>query len=168
MEIGPTRSQVGVIVFSSRAYIEFGLTTYSSRASLSSAINNLRYTGGGTNTAAALTLLTNLGFTGARPVNEGVPRVAIVVTDGQSNDFSATLRAAQVLQQNASITTYAVGIGSADSRELNAIASTRNGRKLVYSISGFVSSEVRRLQEDLNQQACTGTHMVRNELKDIK
>ena len=160
LEIGPTRSQVGVIVFSTSATVQFSLATYSNRFSLTSAVNSIRYIGGGTDTADALTLLARRGFIGARPLDQGVPRVAIVVTDGESNSPSATASAANVLRQNASITVYAVGIGNADLTELNSIASTRNGVKLVRFISGFVNDEVERLQEDLNEQTCTGIQLI--------
>lgn len=156
LEIGPTRSQVGVIVFSDDAYVQFNLNTYSDRVTLMSAVNSVPYIGGGTNTADALQLLASQGFVGARPVSEGVPRVAIVVTDGMSNEPQDTVRAAEALRQGTSITTYAVGIGGADMTELNTIASTRNGVKLVRFIGSFDATEVERLQEDLNEQACTG------------
>ena len=156
LEIGPTRTQVGVIVFSSEAYVEFGLSTYSSREELTDAISRIPYYGEGTHTADALYLLVNEGFTEARPKIEGVPQIAIVVTDGQSNDPSSTVVAARALKQIESITTYAVGIGSANIDELETIASVRNGENLVRYISSFDLVELERLQEDLNDQACTG------------
>ena len=158
LEIGPTRSQIGVIVFSTGANIEFSLDTYSNRTSLASAVNSIQYSGGLTNTADALHLLINQGFDGARPESEGVPRVAIVITDGQSSNGTATKAAAEVLSQNSLISVIAVGIGNADISELNAIANTRDGRGLVRSISGFDETEIERLQEDLNDQTCTGTY----------
>ena len=153
LEIGPTRSQVGVIVFSDDAQVQFNLGTYSDRMSLMSAVNNIPYISSGTNTADALYLLASQGFVGARPVNEGVPRVAIVVTDGKSNEPRNTIRAAEVLRQNQLITTYAVGIRGANIVELDTIASTP---ELVRFIDSFGATEVQRLQEDLNEQACTG------------
>ena len=146
-------------MFSTSVFVQFGLTTYSNRLSLTSAVNNIQYIGDGTNTADALLLLASRGFIGARPLDQGVPRVAIVVTDGRSNDPSATASAANELRQDSSITTYAVGIGDADLTELNTIASTRNGVKLVRFISSFDADEVERLQEDLGRQTCTGIYI---------
>ena len=51
------RSAVGVIMFGDTAYIEFNLQVYTSLNTLLSAINQLPYNGGGTDTAEALTLL---------------------------------------------------------------------------------------------------------------
>ena len=156
LEIGPTRTQVGVIVFSSSAFISFNLSTYSSRETLTSAVNQITYSGGGTNTAQALNLLINEGFAEARPKIQGVPRVAIVVTDGKSNDPLLTVAAAEALRREPSITTYAVGIGNANINELNAIASKRNGQNLTRYIGSFDLTELERLQEDLREQTCTG------------
>ena len=47
-------------------------------------MNQVRYMGGGANTADALEYMRRLGFSqhsGARP---GVPRIAVVITDGSS------------------------------------------------------------------------------------
>ena len=156
LDIGPRRTQVGVIVFSSTASVSFHLNSYSDRQSLMAAVNRIPYIGSGTKTADALYLLINQGFVGACPKNQGVPRVAMVVTDGKSNDPSLTVTAAEALRQVPSIMTYAVGIGGADETELNTIASTRNHRKLVRYISSFNLVELERLQEDLREQACTG------------
>ena len=157
LDIGPKRTQVGVIVFSSTASNSFHLNTYSDRQSLTAAVDGIPYIGGGTKTADALYLLINQGFAGARPKSQGVPRVAMVVTDGKSNDPDQTVIAAAALRQVPSIMTYAVGIGGADRTELNTIASTRNNHKLVRYISSFDLVELERLQEDLREQACTGT-----------
>ena len=157
LDIGPKRTQVGVIVFSSTASISFHLNAYANRQSLTAAVDRIPYINGGTKTADALYLLISQGFAGARPKSQGVPRVAIVVTDGKSNEPDQTVIAAAALRQVPSIMTYAVGIGGADKTELNTIASTRNNHKLVRYISSFDLVELERLQEDLREQACTGT-----------
>ena len=156
LDIGLRRTQVGVIVFSSTASISFHLNTYSDRQSLTAAVDRIHYIGGGTKTANALYLLMSQGFAGARPKSQGVPRVAMVVTDGKSNEPDLTVTAAAALRQVPSIMTYAVGIGGADITELNTIASSRNNHKLVRYISSFDLVELERLQEDLREQACTG------------
>ena len=162
LDIGPTRTQVGVIVFSTDVYVSFHLNTYSDRETLTSAVNSIPYLNSGTNTADALYTLVNQGFVGARPIVQGVPRVAMVVTDGMSNKPKLTVAAAEALRKVPSITTYAVGIGNANITELRTIASTHNGQKLVRYISSFDLAELERLQEDLREQACTGRYASTN------
>ena len=75
------------------------------------------YTGGGTNTHIALDVLTNQMFhtqNGARARNKGVPRVAVVLTDGRSNKPPLTVVNA-LRAHNADITMFAVGIGKSES-----------------------------------------------------
>ena len=154
-DIGADETQVGVISFSSSAQVQFYLNTYHDKSALLTAINNLPYSGGGTDTAAALNLLEQSGFTsanGGRPLTQAIPRVAVVITDGQSNDASATAAAAQSAH-DAGITILAVGIGSnVDNDELTAIASDPS---YVSTITGFGTSQFDALQTTITNEACT-------------
>jgi len=73
--------RVGVITYSTTSSISFNLDKYSTKASLQSAISKLPYTGGLTNTPAALqdaiTLLKTSSY-GGHP--EPVPNIAIIFT----------------------------------------------------------------------------------------
>ena len=157
LEIGPDNTQVGLINFASSAQSVFHLNTHQDSSSLLQAIANVPYTSGGTDTAAGLTALLSAFSTmnGARPSQEGIPRVAIVVTDGRSNSFTATVAAANnVHAQN--IIVYAVGVGdNIDIAELNAIASDPDSQ-FVRLLSTFNVNELRDLQESLDSEACQG------------
>ena len=92
---------------------------------------------------------------GARPLQEGIPRVIIVVTDGQSNDPTATIAAANNVHDS-NIIAYAVGVGNNIlTTELNAIASDPDSQ-YVRLLSTFNVNELRGLQESLNNEACRG------------
>lgn len=84
--------QAGLVSFSSGATIEFGLNVHQDLQSLQEALDKVRYTGGKTATALALRLARQMMDPGrqygARPFSEGVPRIAVLVTDGRSNVFS--------------------------------------------------------------------------------
>ena len=157
-DIGPEDTQVGIISYDSSARVEFYLNTYHNKTLLLLAINDLPYSGGGTDTAEAITLLRQSGFTlenGGRPVSQAVPRVGVVITDGRSN-FATTAAAAQSAH-NESIILFAVGIGSnVNQNELEAIAS--NPSYLSY-ITGFSSSQFTALQTTVINEACTGECM---------
>lgn len=49
-DIGPTFTRIGVITFSEGAVMQFNLTTYTSKAEINTAIDNIPYTAGSTNT----------------------------------------------------------------------------------------------------------------------
>ena len=148
--IGSDDTRVGVIRYSTRASIVIPLGSYNSNSQLSSAINSIEYIGGSTNTNLALNLLTT-AFATAR-VDEGIPRVAIVFTDGQSSSLTATAQAARNVH-NAGIYVYSFGIGSGiSSTELTAIASS--GQNNVFYVSSFSASNFQGVLKQLQVSAC--------------
>ena len=154
-DIGPDDTQVGVISYSTSATARFYLNSYHDKSSLLTAINNLPYRGGSTNTAAAINLLRQSGFTssnGGRPESQAIPRVGVIITDGNSNSYSTTVTAAQNAHDS-DITLFSVGIGSnVNNNELNAIASDSS---YVSTITGFDSSQFEALQTTITNEACT-------------
>merc|ERR1719192_121171 len=119
--VSPDDVQVGTIEYSEGVDLRFNLKDYSTVAEVQAAIDALPLYGHTTNTASALkTLYTSMYTpeTGARP---DVLPVAIVITDGQSNDPTATATQATTAKQEG-ILLFSIGIGSADVTELNAIS----------------------------------------------
>ena len=145
------RSSVGVILFASSAYIQFNLQTYTSLNSLLSAINNLPYSSGGTDTAEALALLLSTAQNGLLRLRSDSTKIAIVITDGHSNSQTATLSAAARLHASNIFDVYAVGVDGADLTELWGIASSPD---FVFFTSSFNSSGLQQLQEKLMPQLC--------------
>ena len=149
--ISPVNTRVGVIRYASSASIVVPLGLYGNYFQLRSAINSIRYTGGHTYTNLALNLLST-AFTTAR-VDEGIPRVAIVFTDGRSTNAAATVQAAQRVH-NAGIYVYSFGIGSGiSSTELTAIASS--GQNNVFYVSSFSASNFQGVLKQLQVSTCT-------------
>ena len=145
------RTKFGVILFSSIAYIEFNLQAYDNLNSLLSAINQLPYNGGGTDTAEALTLLLSTAQNGTLGLRSDSSKVAIVITDGHSNSQSATISAAAALHASNIFDVYAVGVGGADLTELESIASSPD---FVFFASSFNSTSLQQLRKKLLPQLC--------------
>ena len=150
------RSAIGVILFDSNARIQFTLQTYTSLSSLLSAINNLPYSGGGTDTAEALQLLLSTARNGVLGLRNDSSKVAIVITDGRSSSSSATLSAAAALHTSNIFEVYAVGVDGADLTELEGIASSP---ELVFFTSSFNSTGLQQLQDRIIPQLCDGTYV---------
>jgi uncharacterized protein YegL len=134
LDIGPNATQVGVILFNEAAWVGFHLSTFSEKAPLIAGINDLRYDRGYTNTADALCLLLEEGFSeenGARLTAADVFSIAIVITDGVSNrnssrcDNATTYDAAKAVHNSSHrILVFAIGItDGVNEQELLAIAS---------------------------------------------
>lgn len=105
LNISSDGSHLALIQFAETPRLEFSLTQHSSPNQLEWAIQRVNFLSGATNTGAALRFALSKGFEGAR--GGDVPRVAIVVTDGQSQDDVA--EAAQQLR-DAHVNIYAIGV----------------------------------------------------------
>ena len=152
------QSRVAVILFGSSAHIQFNLRDHTSLSTLLPAINpGLPYSGGGTDTAEALTLLLFSSQNGALGIRNGVANVVIVITDGRSNSRSATLSAAASLHAANLFDVFAVGVDGADISELNAIASDP---ELVFFSNQFNSTGLRQLRESIIENLCSGMFTV--------
>ena len=159
-EIGPDETQVGVITFSGIARTIFQLNAHSTTSTLLQAIQDIPFMddpGPSTNTADALNVLGADAFTsesGARNPGLAIPRVAIVVTDGQSNiNSSQTIPNAEAVH-TAGVVVFAIGVGnSVDLGELNGIASDQS---FVSLLMEFDTQELLGLQRLLSFEACLG------------
>lgn len=85
------------MTYSTGAAIEFDLNDHQSLEEVKEAISSVLYTKGWTATALALTLarfmMDPLQDYGARPFEDGIPKVAVLLTDGRSNQLPITDRA---------------------------------------------------------------------------
>ena len=99
---GPTQVQVGVVEFDNDAYLEIALDQYYNGTALLEAILNINYYGGSTDTADGLIKSQADLVTYGRPANEGGAHLIIVVTDGQSDDTSRTIAAANAAREGKS------------------------------------------------------------------
>ena len=150
LTVGSTRSQVAVILFSSSSYVYFNLTIHDTKTSLVQAINGLPYDdGGSTETASALQLLERSYLDGSLGIRRGYKHVAVVITDGQSSDRSATIHAANSLHSNTDFIIYAVGVGGAQNSELSTIATNPNN---VFSTVSFTDELFQQFSSEVIQQ----------------
>ena len=123
LEIGLQRNLVSVISYADSASLHFGLTRHTDKSSLLQAIRAVPYTGGGTNTAAALQLLQNNPSLGLR---NGYRHIVVFLTDGRSSDTRETLRIASQIHSTNIYDIISIGIGNANVQELEGIASDSN------------------------------------------
>jgi len=90
LDIDGGNTRVGIVTYSSNVITNISLNAHSSVIGLQSAIASLSYSGGGTNTAAALAFVRTRMLTSAAGDRSNVPNIVVVLTDGQSIDTSAT------------------------------------------------------------------------------
>jgi len=143
--ISPSDTRVGIVQFSGFSQEELSLSQGEDIANIHNALNAMNHQNGGTSTSAAIEFTSLNLFTNDRP---NAKRVMIVLTDGQSGDFSV-LPQAKAVAASHGITMMSVGVGSGIGlAELEAIADqddyvfTMNDfNELVAAVDGF-STEV--------------------------
>uniref|UniRef100_A0A8C2MGL0 Matrilin 4 n=1 Tax=Cricetulus griseus TaxID=10029 RepID=A0A8C2MGL0_CRIGR len=123
LDVGLNATRVGVIQYSSQVQSVFPLGAFSRREDMERAISAVVPLAQGTMTGLAIQYAMNVAFSeaeGARPPEERVPRVLVIVTDGRPQDRVAEV-AAQARARGIEI--YAVGVQRADVGSLRAMAS---------------------------------------------
>jgi collagen type VI alpha len=128
--IGPRNDRVGAVVFGDYAHVMLTMSEHDNKQKLLSAIErlendakNVRQSGEiqNTNTSHGLTETLAIFMSDSRQSNT-VFRVALVLSDGVSDDPDSTVREAANLR-NFSVLVYAIGVGSGiNDEEMKAIA----------------------------------------------
>ncbi|MCJ8728199.1 hypothetical protein PDJAM_G00001580, partial [Pangasius djambal] len=121
LDIRPDKVRVGVAQFSKEPQQEFLLGEYADKNDLLEKVDKLTYLRGGTETGKALRFIQNNYFNeskGSR-INQNVPQIAVVITDGDSTDETKT-PAMQLRRKGVLI--FTVGVGAASITGLQSIA----------------------------------------------
>uniref|UniRef100_A0A3B3VYH8 Collagen alpha-1(XXVIII) chain n=1 Tax=Poecilia latipinna TaxID=48699 RepID=A0A3B3VYH8_9TELE len=126
--VGRNSTRIGLVLYSLDVLLEFSLARYLTKEDVKEAIRKMPYLGEGTYTGTAIRKATQEAFFNAR---FGVQKVAIVITDGQTDKRDPVKLDLAVREAHAAnIEMYALGIvNSSDPtqaeflRELNLIAS---------------------------------------------
>ncbi|XP_043972363.1 collagen alpha-6(VI) chain isoform X1 [Gambusia affinis] len=150
LEINPNRVRVGIVLYNEEPTAQVYLNTFKQKTELLNFIKILPYRGGGTSTGAALNFTRENVFitgTGSRK-DKGVEQVAVVITDGESQD-NVSQAAAEL--RRAGVTIYSVGVQNANEDELRQIASYPP-QKHVFIVDSF--TRLKSLEEYLQKTLC--------------
>ncbi|KAK2520989.1 Col22a1 [Columba guinea] len=150
-EIGPDKTRVGVVRYSDRPTTEFDLGKYKTREEIKEAARKIKYYGGNTNTGDALRYINTYSFSkeaGGRLSDRTVKKVAILLTDGRSQDY--VLDPATVAHR-AGIRIFAVGVGEALKEELDEIASEPKSAH-VFHVSDY--NAIDKIRGKLRRRLC--------------
>uniref|UniRef100_A0A8D2N6N6 VWFA domain-containing protein n=1 Tax=Zonotrichia albicollis TaxID=44394 RepID=A0A8D2N6N6_ZONAL len=150
-EIGPDKTRVGVVRYSDQPSTEFDLGKHRTREEIKEAARQIQYYGGNTNTGDALRYITTYSFSkeaGGRLSDRTVKKVAILLTDGRSQDF--VLDPATAAHQ-AGIRIFAVGVGEALKEELDEIASEPKSAH-VFHVSDY--NAIDKIRGKLRRRLC--------------
>ncbi|KAG9347396.1 hypothetical protein JZ751_004963 [Albula glossodonta] len=157
-DIGEDKTRVGVVQYSTDTRTEFNLNQYFKRGELLRAINSLPYKGGNTMTGDAMDFLLKNTFTEAAGARKGFPKVAMIITDGKSQDpvenYAKKLK-------NIGVEIFVMGIKGADEDEMKLMASTPYNQH-VYNVPNF--DLIKEVQRKLITEVCSGVDDQMNSL----
>lgn len=139
--VGRNATRIGLVLYSLDVHLEFNLARYATKQDIRHAIRKMPYMGEGTYTGTAIRKATQEAFLNAR---RGVSKVAIVITDGQTDKREPVKLDLAVREAHAAnIEMYALGIVNASDptqaeflQELNLIASDPDSEHM-YLIDDF-------------------------------
>uniref|UniRef100_A0A665WBH0 Collagen alpha-1(XXVIII) chain n=1 Tax=Echeneis naucrates TaxID=173247 RepID=A0A665WBH0_ECHNA len=126
--VGRNATRIGLVLYSLEVKLVFNLARYATKQDIKQAIRNIPYMGEGTHTGTAIRKATQEAFYSSRI---GVSKVAIVITDGQTDKREPVKLDLAVREAHAAnIEMFALGIVNTSDptqaeflRELNLIAS---------------------------------------------
>ncbi|PWA15401.1 hypothetical protein CCH79_00008591 [Gambusia affinis] len=150
-DVAPDKTRVAVVRYSDRPTPEFTLGKYRTLEDVKRAARNIRYLGGDTRTGDAISYTTTNIFTernGARPAERGIQKVAILLTDGLSQDYVLEPSKAAA---RAGIRMFAVGIGEALKEELEEIAAEPKNAH-VFHVTDF--NAIDKIRGRLRRRLC--------------
>lgn len=156
--IGQKFTQVGVVQYSDNPIVEIPLGKHSSNRGLIKAMESIEYMGGNTRTGIAISYATDRLFGLSERGPSGVSRIAVVLTDGKSQD--EVLKAAEAARKKGVIL-FAIGVGSAtEEAQLRDIAN-KPFSKYVFSVEDYKA--ISRIIQVIRQKLCEGkTHSYRH------
>ncbi|XP_043994594.1 cartilage matrix protein [Gambusia affinis] len=150
LDVSDKNAHVGLVQYSSTVRTEFPLGRYNNKKDLKEAVKKMDYMERGTMTGMALRHMVDSVFNIAQGARPGVQKVAIVFTDGRSQDYigDAAKKAKEL-----GLKMYAVGVGNALESELKQIASEPIGEHYFYTADFKAMSQIAK---KLQINVCNG------------
>lgn len=151
-KIGPDETRVGFIQYSADQRYEFNMGQHKDKKSILNAISQIKYIGEGTLTGAGIKYMTEKGFLesqGARPGQDDVSRVAIVITDGDSQD-EVTDAAKEARKNN--ITIFSIGV--TDGVKMSELEKISGSSNQTFRVKEFKDLDT-KLQALIQKTACS-------------
>ncbi|XP_053571723.1 collagen alpha-6(VI) chain [Bombina bombina] len=150
-DVGPNKVHVGVAQYSDVYKLQFNLKTYVDKVSIKKQIDNIKQITGNTLIGSALQLTENMFSPSANSrINDGVPQILLVITDGDSQD---KVGQPALNLRNKGIDVHAIGVGQIDHTQLLEIAGTSEKK---YTVENF--GQLKSIKKRLVRNTCTDPH----------
>ncbi|KAJ8391418.1 hypothetical protein AAFF_G00090480 [Aldrovandia affinis] len=163
LRIGPEGPHVGVVQISENPKTEFYLKNFTQPKNVISAIKEMAFKGGNTNTGKALGLTVDSFFSAEHGVRRGFPRAAVVFVDGWPSD---DLEEVATRARESGINVFLVSVAKPALEELGMVQDRNFVQKAVCRDNGFFSLSMpswfgtNKYIKPLAQKICSADQMV--------
>lgn len=148
LDVKNGRVRIGIVTYNDRPMARVYLNSFDDKDEILQFVKILPYRGGGRNTGAALNFTLKEIFNNQRGQRKGVQQVAVVITDGESED---NVRDEAHALRRAGVTIYAVGVQNANMDELKEMVSHPPNRHIFHK-DDFTGLKV--LKQSLQKTMC--------------
>lgn len=142
LQIGPAKSQVGVVLFSHNAELKIKLSDHTDIDSFDKAVDDLPLLGSTTRIDLALKVAYDQMFAESNGARRNVPKVLVLLTDGeqtQASDAVSPVLAAAPFHE-ADIKVIVIGVGSGvKPAQLEGVAKSRKDLYLAENFDALIS-----------------------------
>ncbi|XP_025114149.1 cartilage matrix protein-like isoform X2 [Pomacea canaliculata] len=150
LAVGPRAIHVGVIVYSTDIGQVIDLQPFKSRTQLKAMLRGLEQDGQGTDTALAVARMRSMVANQGRP---GAIPIAVVITDGRSDDVHKTIQEALNARTVEKITMIALGVGNETYLdELQEIAPKDHNHNRLFTVSDF--TQLQNVVQEISDLIC--------------
>lgn len=122
MDIDSGAVRVGLVTFGYSANVQFYLNGYQTKEEVLQAVQMVTYRPGGSNTSHAIRLMHEMVFTESYGDRLGIPNIAVLLTDGTSDNTEKTISAAARAKMDG-IHIFGLGVTLTDITEMDAVVS---------------------------------------------
>ena len=153
LDIGVTRSLVGLIYFARDARVVFDLQKYKSKPALISALREIDYPKSkGTKFIPVLHLLNATAHNGSMGFRHGYPNIGIILSEGELRDSMNTLRKeAKKFHMQQLYQLFAIEVGNVNQEQLEIIT---NDRYSVFLVDNLDEPALAQLEYNLSKKLC--------------
>ncbi|MBN3294828.1 COLA1 protein, partial [Amia calva] len=148
-DVGSQYTQVAVVQYSDTPRLEIPLGKHQSTQELIKAIGSINYLGGNTQTGRAIKFATDHVFPSSQRTNTAKNRIAVVVTDGKSQD---DVEDASVEAKAENIIMFAVGVGTEITK--SELVSIANKPSSTYVLFAEDYTTIDKIKETMQQKLC--------------
>jgi len=152
-KVGKDAVHVALVRYNAAVDIRFDFSDALNSLEVMDAVRNTPYKGSGTKTGQAIEKTFETIFNEDNGMRPELPKICVVITDGNSRDDVKTPSSAM---RDAGITTYAIGIGKVNVKEIETIAGSETRAFMASSFSDLQGTLLADIKASLcfNQDEC--------------